>query len=365
MAYGTHDFQFLDFSEQDLNRIAARQTAAGISFATILTAANNAMAATVQDLDPVVGALTFQTDSSEAGRDRSARFQVEYGSEYAAARPQRGMSVSHLVPIRPIDIATQWTEDFIDNASELDIAQELDGLATGFRSFFQTEPLNALFNPTAMPVSADSTTTSPKLIGYTGGDPAYGKVTLADGTVVASPYTHYLNDTPANLLATIDAAIVKLKARGATGPFDIVGSPDAIEAISGLDEFYETSDPLIGQALGEANANLDANAFAGALKGRNIRVRHAADAIQDHAGSGSYWFAVFKSYGQNAPGNVVAWRYNPRKGVTPRLRSRELFPLSYATAVGEAGFGVNNRFGAVAVHIETSAGGYDAPTISG
>ena len=363
MAYGTHDFQFLDFSEQDLNRIAARQTSAGVSFANILTAANNAMAATVENLDPVVAALTYQTDQSEAGKDRSARFQVEYGSEYAVARPQRGMSVSHVLPIRPIDIATQWTEDFIDNASELDIAQELDGLATGFRGFFNTEPLNALFNPAAIAVTADSATTSPKLIGYDGADPAYGKVTLADGTIVQSPYTHYLNDTPANLLASIDAALVKLKARGVTGPFDIAGSPDAITAISALEEFYPTGDPLIGQALGEASANLDAGQFAGALKGRNVRVRVAIDAIQD--GSGSYWFAVFKSYGANAAGNVVAWRFNGRKGVVPRLRSRELFPLSYATAIGEAGFGINNRFGAVVVNIETTANGYTAPTISG
>lgn len=364
MAYGTHDFPFLDFSEQDLNRIASRQTTAGVSFANILTAANNAMSATVQNLPPTIGAITYQTDQSEAGRDRSARFQVEYGTEYAVARPQRGMSVSHMLPIRPIDVATQWTEDFLDAASELDIAQELDGITAGFQSFFVAEPLNTLFNPTAVAITRDSTTTSPKLIGYTGSDPAYGKVTLADGTIVNTPYTHYLNDTPANLLASIDAALVLLKARGVTGPFDIVGSQDAITAISALtDVFYETGDPLVGQAMGEANANLDAATFAGALKGRNVRVRHAMTEIQD--GSGAYWFSVLKSYGQNAAGNPVAWRFNARKGVTPRLRSRELYPLSYATAVGEAGFGIANRFGAVAVHIETTPGGYDAPTISG
>lgn len=362
MAYGTHDFKFLDFSEQDLNRIAARQTAAGVSFADILTAANNAMAATVQ-VDPAIASLTYQTDASEAGKDRSARFQVEQRGEYSTARPQRGMSVSHLLPIRKFDIATQWTEDFLDYASELDIAQELDGLSSGWRSFFNTEPLNALFNPAAIPVTEDSTTTSPKLIGYTGSDPAYGKVTLNDGTIVDTPYTHYLNDVAANLLASIDAALVLLKARGQTGPFDILGSPDAITAISALTEFYETGDPLIGQALGEASANLDSGAFAGALKGRNVRVRHAVDAIQD--GSGSYWFAVYKSFGQNALGNPVAWRFNARKGVVPQIRSRELYPLSYATSIGEAGFGIGNRFGAVAVNIETTANGYAAPTISG
>lgn len=362
MAYGTHDFQFLDFSEQDLNRIAARQTGAGVSFADILTAANNAMASTVQ-IDPAIASLTFQTDQSEAGRDRSARFQVERRGEYSVARPQRGMSVSHLLPIRRYDIATEWTEDFLDYASEFDIGQELQGLASGWRSFFNTEPLVALFDPAAQTVTEDSTTESPKLIGYDANDPAYGKVTLADGTVVTSPYTHYLNDVAANLLASIDAALVKLKARGVTGPFDILGSPDAIAAISALDAFYETGDPLIGQALGEANANLDPALFAGALKGRNIRVRHAVDAIQD--GSGSYWFAVYKSYGANAANNVVAWRFNARKGVAPQLRSREMYPLSYATSIGEAGFGIQNRFGAVVVNIETTANGYSAPVISG
>lgn len=365
MAYGTNDFQFLDFSEQDLNRIAARQTANGVSFANILTAANNAMAAAVSDLDPVIGALTVQTDQSESDEDYSAVFQVEYGSEYAVARPQRSEGISHLLPIRKMDVASQFTEEFLDNASEARIASHLDGLATAFRRVNLALTLDAVFNPAAQTVTESSTTESPKLVGYTGSDPAYGKVTLADGTVVASPYSHYINDTPANLLASIDAAIVKLKARGQNGPFDIVGSEDAITAIAGLDQFYETADPLIGQALGEAMANLDSGTYAGALKGRNVRIRHAVPEIQDDSGSGSYWFAVFKSFGQFAPGNVVGWRYDGRYGVAPVLRSRSLYPLDYATAIYRAGFGVNNRFGAVAVHIETSAGGYDAPTISG
>jgi hypothetical protein len=364
MAYGTHDFPFLDFGDQDINRIAALQTGAGVSFANILTAANNALNASTQSLDPTVMSLVYQTDQVEVGRDRSAKFQVEYGSEYAAARAQRGgPPVSHMLPIRPIDIATQWTEDYLDNVSEREMVEELQGLSDGFKAFFETEPLNALFSPTAMTVSRESSIESPKLIGFDTDDPAYGKISLADGTLLASPYSHYLNDTPANLLASIDAALVKLKARGDTGPFDIIGSPDAVNAISALDVFYETGDPLIGQALGEASANLDAGQFAGALKGRNVRVRHAVGAIQD--GSGEYWFAVYKTFGQNDPGNVVGWRYNGRKGVTPRLRSRSLYPLDYATAVGEAGFGILNRFRAVVVNIEATANGYTAPTIRG
>lgn len=363
MAYGTHDFPFLDFSEQDLNRIAARQTANGVSFANILTAANNAMAAAVNDLDPIIGALTMQTSDPESDEDYSAVFQVEYGSEYAVARPQRSEGISHLLPIRKMDVASQFTEEFLDNATEARIAAHLDGLTTAFRRVNLALTLDAVFNPNAQTVTENSTTESPKLVGYDANDPAYGKVTLADGTVVSSPYSHYLNDTPANLLAAIDAAIVKLKARGVTGPFDIVGSTDAIDAISALDQFYETQDPLIGQALGEAMANLDAGQYAGALKGRNVRVRHAVSEIQD--ATGQYWFAVFKSFGQFAPGNVVGWRYDERYGVAPVLRSRSLYPLDYATAIYRAGFGINNRFGAVAVNIETTANGYTAPTITG
>lgn len=363
MAYGTNDFQYLDFGDQDINRLAARQTARGVSFANIMTAANNAMSAAVTELDPIVGALSVQTDQAESEEDYSSVFQIEYGSEYAVARPQRSEGISHYLPIRKLDVASQFTEDFLDSATEARIASHLDGLTTAFKRVNVALPLETLFNPAAVPVEENSTTLSPKLIGYDGADPAYGKVTLADGTVVASPYTHYLNDTPANLLATIDAAIAKLKARGVAGPFDIAGSVGAITAISGLADFYPTNDPLIGQALGEAMAALDSGTYAGALKGRNVRVRHAVSEIQD--ATGQYWFTVFKTFGQFAPGNVVGWRYDPNKGVAPVLRSRSLYPLDYATAIYRAGFGISNRFGGVAVHIEATPGGYDAPMITG
>lgn len=362
MAYGTHDFQFLDFGDQDVNRIASRQTARGVSFANILTAANNAMAATTQNLDPLVGALTVQTDGTDAEEDYSAVFQLEYGSEYAVARPQRSEGITHQLPIRKLDVASQFTEDFLDNATEARIAAHLDGLTRAFQSGYEAMALDALFNPTAVPVTENSSTLSPKLIGYDSSDPAYGRVTLADGTVVASPYSHYLNDTEANLAAAIQTAKTRLMARGATGPFDIAGSADAVAAISELDNFVNAGDPLVRNGMGTAEAAVDQNVYAGVLQGMNIRVRHANDRISSADG---FHFAVFKTNGQFASGNVVAWRYDGNKGVTPVLRSRSLYPLDYATAINRAGFGINNRFGAVAVHIETTAGGYDAPTISG
>ena len=363
MAYGTHDFPFLDFGDQDINRIAARQTAAGVSFANILTGANAAMGATVQNLDPIVGALASQTDQAEAEEDYSAVFQVEFGSEYAVARPQRSDGITHQLPIRKLDVAAQFTEDFLDNATEARIANHLDGLTRSFQTAFEAMALDALFNPAGIPVTENSGTLSPKLIGFDANDPAYGRVTLADGTVLASPYSHYLNDTPANLGAAIQTAITRLRARGVQGPFDIVGSPAAVAAISGLDNYVNAGDPLVRNGQGTAEANVDMGIYAGVLQGWNVRVRHANDRIQDVGNS--FWFSVFKTNGQFASGNPVAWRYDGRRGVTPVLRSRSMYPLDYATVIASAGFGIGNRFGAVAVHIEDTAGGYDAPVIRG
>lgn len=363
MVTGTHDFQHLDFgSVLTPERAAALSTASGLSFASILQAANSAMAAVTSNVPALVRALTVQTDQEEAGEEPSANFQVQYGSEYAVAMPQRGEALTHQLPIRKLDIATQFTEDWLDNASERHIAVTLNGLTEAFQKAHVALTLDALFNITALPLTENSTTTSPKFIGFTAQDPAYGKITLADGSVVTSPYTHYLRNTAANLRVAITDARARLLARGESGPFDLFPSPAAASAISLLDDFVDAGDAFVRPGLGADEALVNAEVYLGVIRGTQIRVRQPVGQIVD-SGTES-WFALVKTNGDNAEGNPIAWRYSQRYGVTPSLRSRSMYPLDYATAVHRVGFGVNKRFGATLVKISAS-GNYTAPVIRG
>lgn len=360
MPYGTNDLQFLDFGRQNLTQIANQTTAAGISFGDILSAANSAMAATVA-IDPVIATLIQDTDSEDAGIDYSASFQLEFGSEYAVARPQRATSVGHQLPIRRLDIASQFTEDFLENASEEEIGNHLQGIVNGYKNGFEAMALDALFRPTAIPLTATSTSMSPKLIGYDANDPAYGRVVFSDGTVLASPYSHYISETPANLLAAIKTAASRVRRRkNYQGILEIYPSEGALALIAALPDFVSAGDSLVRVASGTEEATVDANLFAGVIKGTSIRVRLPITRILDGAGA-SVWFAVA------APDftKPIAWRYNPRRGKTPILRSRSMFPLDYATVIAEAGFGINDRFGASVVKISTAGGAYTPPSILG
>lgn len=360
MAHGTHDLQFLDFGRQNLNQIMNQTTAAGVSFADILSATNSAMAATV-NIDPVIASLVQDTDQEDAGNDFSASFQLEYGSEYAVARPQRATQISHQLPIRRVDMASQFTEDFLDAASEEQIGNHLEGIVAGYKNGFEAMALDALFRPTAIPLTPGSTSMSPKLIGYDANDPAYGRVTFSDGTVLASPYSHYISETPANLLAAIKTAASRVRRRrGYQGVLDIYPSEGALALISALPEFVSAGDALVRVASGVEEAIVDASAYAGVIKAANVRVRHAVGRILDGSGN-SVWFAVA------APdvSKPVAWRHNPRRGKTPILRSRSMFPLDYSTVIAEAGFGIRDRFGAAVVKISTAGGAYTAPEILG
>lgn len=359
--YGTHDFQFLDFGNQNINSIANQTTAAGVSFADILGAANSAMAETT-NIDPVIASLVVDTDQEEATPDYSAAFQLEYGSEYAVARPQRAEEVTHSLPIRRVDLASQFTEDFLDNVSEIKIANHLQGIVTGYKNGFEAMILDAFFNPAAIAVRPGSATMSPKFIGYTANDPAYGKVVFPDGERLASPYSHYISETPANLLAAIRTAVERVRRRrGFTGPLDIYPSQNAAEAISALPEFVDAGDALVRVGTGTEEAMVDSNTYIGVIKGLNVRVRQPVNRVLDNATDGAYWFGVATP--DFAP--PIAWRYDSRRGKTPRLRSRSLFPLDYATVIAEAGFGVNDRFAAAVVKISTAGGAYTPPVIRG
>ena len=363
MAFGTHDFALLDLGDHDVERVKAMQTIAGVSFGNILTAMNNAMSATVDNLDPVVGALTTRTTDVEIDDVSEDGFQVQYGSEFAVAMPQYSADINHALPIRKMDQAVQFTEEFLENSTEPQIARRLNRITTGYQNAFEALVLEALFNPNEVPITRGSSTMSPKFIGYKSDDPAYGKITLGNGTVITNPYSHYINDTPANLATAIATALSRLKARGKTGPFDIVGSSGAIGAISALPSFVASTDPLVQEGSGSEVARGVTTNHVGVLKGLNVRVYEANDRIQDDGSS--YWFAVFKSNGQWGEDNAVGWKYEPRYGVAPLLRTRSMYPFDYATTIVRAGFSAYDRFGAVLVNIEATANGYTAPSIRG
>lgn len=363
MSHGTHDFANIDLGPQlTPERAAAIRTSAGVSFGDILSSLSAAMAAVTANMDPLVRALTVQTTNEQTEPETTGGFQVQYGSEYAVAMPQVSEELTHLLPIRKMDIATQFTEEFLDNADMTRLNRRFDLLSDGFRIADKVLTLDTLFNPTAAPVTENSVETSPKFIGFSSSDPYNGKVTLPDGTVITSAYSHYIRDTSANLATAIDTAIGRLSARGVVGPFDIVPSPDAADLIAGLDNFVDAGDALVRPGGDTDEALVDANVYIGVLRGKNVRVRRPEERILDDTGQA--WFAMVKTYGENAVGNPLALRYSERYGLTPRIRSRSLYPLDYATAIRRVGFGVNNRFGAVLVKV-ASSGDYTAPQIRG
>lgn len=363
MAYGTHDFSQIDLGPQlSPERAAALRTAAGVSFGDILRSLNAAMQSVTTNMDPLVRALTVQTTSEETEPLTTGGYQVQYGSEFAVAMPQISDELTHLLPIRKMDIANLFTEEFLDNTNMERLNRRFDRLGDGFRIAHKVLTLDTLFNPTAAPVTENSVEISPKFIGFSASDPYNGRVRLPDGTVISSSYSHYLRDTVANLAAMIDTAVARLQANGGVGPFEIIPSSAAAGHISALDSFVDAGDPNVRVGSGTDEAMVDPNVYIGVLRGKNVFVRKPEGRIVDD-GSAS-WFAMVKTYGDNAEGNPLAMRYSERYGLTPTIRSRSMYPLDYATAVHRVGFGVNERFGAVLAKIAAS-GDYTAPQIRG
>jgi hypothetical protein len=310
-------------------------------------------------LDPLLGTLLApRTTETSVSASRNDRMTPIKRTEYDPSRPQMVVQRGHMLAIDGYDLSLGVTEDGLEAISMDAFMDNVRAMRDGWEAHFRRSVLLRLFDPAEIPVDRGQTATSPGFAGSgTGNNQFVG--TMPDGTIInPATYTHYLRDTTANRAAVIKAARNLIK-KWYAGPYDLIGSQTAIDAIVALGAaggFVTTGSALIRPADNVATTvGLNPDDYVGVFD-NDIRVRQALVDIQgDYA-------VVFKSFGVQNRNNPLVMRYDPLKGPNVILRSREMFPLANAISKWDYGINVNNRIAAAPI-LFAASGSYVAPTI--
>ncbi|OJW05788.1 MAG: hypothetical protein BGO39_05010 [Chloroflexi bacterium 54-19] len=356
MPRGILDTSYIDLpAGLDEAYIRGLQNRAGVDFTRILAELDQRLRALNTGVDPLVPALVKVTTEVETDTTQPVALQVEERSEYTIARPQMVEGQAIMIPIRNYDISLEFTEDGLMAMSLGRIMTNVDSVLLGIRRLHLLQTLNRLFSDAEIRVAKKTSVTSPGFAGSgTGSNVFTGP--YPDGTALPGGYTHYVRDTTANRAAAITSALAMLK-KWHKGPFDLIGSQTAVDAIAALgSDYVPVGSPLVRPAQGTAEALLDPDVYVGTYKGV-IRVRVPRTEWTDDT------ISIFKSYGDFADQNPLAWRYDEKIGREAYVRSRSLFPLDQAAVLQSFGVGVNNRVGAVNIKFAAN-GSYAAPALS-
>lgn len=354
-------FAFVDLGPNiDRNYLNGLTTRAGLSVADMIGRISSAMTQVNTGQDELIAELIYPTTNVLGGTRRKTNKQIKRGGELTVPRPQRGASVRTMLPITKFDVGLGFTEDGLQTISEEMFNEEVQDIVDAWRRLYLIETLTALFDPTPVPVDTELETAalSPRFAGSGSGDNAFSGF-YPNGQPLPGGYTHYGYAANANMATTIATYVARLR-MWQRGPFDAICSEGMVALLKAdTANFVSAGSILVRPGVGDAQALLDPETYVGSYMG-DIRIR----AGRPELGTTNH-MAIYKSAGSMAPGNPLAWRYDPLYGRELWTRSRSMFPLADAYALQRFGIGVSNRTSAVLLYFASSApGAYAPPTIA-
>lgn len=355
MPFGFLDTRYIDFpSSVDVAYIQGLQNREGVSFAEIVAELDRRLVALNSSLDPLLAALMYVTSETFADNTGPVAFTIEERSERTIARPQLAEALAHMLAIKGWDVSLGFTEDFLMGARMDRIITQFDSIVAGLKHLYRVRGLTRLFSTAEVPVDRKTSATSPGFAGSGTGSNAFTRP-FPDGSALSGGYTNYWRDTAANRAVLIAAMIAHIQ-RWAEPPFDYLGSAAETTAVQALAGFVPAGSALVRVGAGTAEALVDPNVYIGVYNGV-LRIRKPLlDFTTAH-------FAIFKSFGNLAPGNPLVWRYDPKRGRYAYVRYRSLFPLDQAVVIQDFDINVGNRV-AAELALVAASGSYAAPTIA-
>lgn len=356
MPFGLVDTQFINFPvDQTAGRLAGLQNRLNIDWLEFVRRVDGGLAA-LNSTSPVADLFSFDTTLDVRRAAGQADKVWHRSAEYTPGRPQRGMSErGHYLPLYHYEIDMMFTDRSLQTIT---IPQFEDELRTTFQAVAkgrEADVLERLFDNAEVPLDDDGNGGSPGFAGSGTGNNAFiGN--LPNGAYTDASYTHYFNalDTDAAIHSMILAMRTNM-AKWQNGPFDIYGSPAAInriKAIPGGDAYFVSAgSSLIRPGVLQSEALVDSNLYEGVYAG-NIRVRYADLSIDGNA------FVMFK-----AGTKPLAWRYDPIWGRSAYADDRRVMPLTETAIMQSYGVGVWDRTGAAVASIAGAGGVYAKPAI--
>lgn len=360
-AYGDQTFAYLDLGPGiDQAYIQALTTESGLQFGDLLGRVNAAMATVNSRRDPLIASLIFETTSEVGKTRRTTRKFVQRGGEYTVARPQRGQAIGYMLPIYPHEIGTGWTERGLKRMHPDTLDGELQDVIDAWQQIYIGETLDRFFSATEIPVdNALTNATSPGFAGSGTGNNVF-KGIFPDGTPIPGGYTHYAR-LPYTAAGVLDAGLRtyhdQIK-KWHMPPFDLIGTEAAINQLrTSSTMFVEASSSLVAAGANTDRALVDGTIYVGVWNG-DTRVRMGIPQL-----GSTLHLAMYKTYGNFAAGNPLAWRTYADDSRNVVTKSRALYPLDEAISMQDFGIGVSDRVAAALFYLNDTGGAYLPPTV--
>lgn len=357
MAYGLIDTTFIDWpANLDAAYLRGLETRSGIAFPELARRLDQALASVNSGVDTLLASLLAPPTTSVTARGGVVgSMKAEWKSEYTVTRPQYVEATATSLAIDELEIGLGFTEDGLMEISLDNFQIQVDAMAAALEMAARRATLIRLFSQAEVPVAKGTAMTSPGFAGSgTAGNVFQG--TYPDGSALPGSYTLYYRDTSANRAAVTKTARNELK-KWAPAPYHLIGSTAFVTALAADAAFVYAASPWVIPAAGTAQAQVpDTTTYLGVYDGDIFVHTPVIDFTTDHA-------AIYKSGGNLAANNPLVWRYDPMRGQSAYVRSRELFPLAESVAMWKFGANVNNRTAAALISIAAS-GNYTPPTIT-
>ncbi len=364
MAFRLVDTSYINFPEgQTENRIRTAQNQLGINALEFVRRVDAAMA-DINRVDPVIASLTYNTTERSVSTTTPERLVWQRSSEFVQGRPQGGGAQRGFQrPLYFYEIDLGYTRRSLMRTGLAQFNSHLRDVSRAIRKGRRADVLNRLFDDGPWPLDDAGIGSSPGFAGSGVDDDEFVGV-LPSGAVTDSNYTHYFQaaDTEAGIhAAVLDALEVLDNWQPAGTYYEMFGTVSAIDQLKGYkadDKFVKAGSTLVRPGEDQSQALVNPATYQGVYAER-IMVRPG-----DHQLGGSKHIVIYKSNGQNAPGNPLAYVYDELFGTDAIVEDRNLFPLVDASIQQTYGIGVgDSRTNAVCISIGGTPGVYDAPTI--
>lgn len=359
MPTGYLNTQNIDFPHNtDAAYLRGLENRAGVSFQQLLQQIDQRLNAFNSSVPALVASMVTPTTETDTEGGDVIAFQVDEKGEYSMTRPQQASDKLYALPLRDYGAALGFTEKALQNMTRRRILRNIDAMLKGLRRNMTLQALARLFSDSEVPQAKNSAVVCPGFIGSGTGHNVY-EGGFADGRALPQDYTHYFSadtDTAGSVEATADAAIDALE-NFYSGPFEGVATENMLDLLSASEKYVDAENALVRTGDDQARAQVDPEVYEGVYDGK-VRVRKALKNSTDSA------LGIYKSEGQLAEDNPLAWRYDEVTGRGAQIKYRDLYPLAEAESVHEFGVGVNRRAKAVLVSAGSGQSEYTAPVFS-
>ena len=362
------------FDTAYLQEIRLIDGATGLDVINLLTNAINQFNTSILTVDPMglnwIPSLISLTDDPTVEYTGGGQPKFQKRTEYSRPDTFHVKEDGHTLKLDFADLGLGFTKQKLKNVKFSKIAQAINTMLLGARSYMETDILRTLTSNQDVSVSNNAVS-----VPFVGGGVIPFVPPTYSGKVFNSSHTHYFRYLEASLAESLDQVAFTLHEHGIYGVWDAFVSESDLNFYAALNDdtygVYWRNKQYEGVSYSNQLTLAESTMTATPTNPGIIETRYGVfrlrttSRITSNPGTLRH-FAAYKSFGSNVPNNPLRWRFDPREGgplwageATNDMGDTTWEVFCYVNGVSSVG---PNRLQAALVTY-APAGNYVSPTI--